>query len=216
MLAMLAYVCVTAYHSTVMSKNNSEFPYRALGLRLRRVREHSQESLAEVSGAVEIELDALTDIEAGKARPSEDILMLLISHFSLKEDEAERMWELAGYEASTDGSQLGQSDTGSQAPQQTIMVMPGDVRIVYTDMLHIAVNDYGVVMNFLQGSGPKNPPLAIARVGMSREHAQSVLEVLQKTLAQSTPKQLPPATSRRKGSDQKPDGKRRRSSEEAK
>lgn len=214
---MLAYDHITAYHSSVMGKNNSEFPYRSLGLRLRRVREQLQESLAEVSGAVEIELDVLTDIEQGKARPSEDILMLLISHFSLKEEEAERMWELAGYDANADGSRQDQPDTPNQTPQQTIMVMPGDVRIVYTDMLHVAVNDYGVVMNFLQGSGPKNPPLAIARVGMSREHALSVLEVLQKTLTQATPKQLPSTTPRRHDdADQKPDSKRRRSSEEAK
>jgi hypothetical protein len=95
------------------------------------------------------------------------------------------------------------------------MVLPGDVRIVYTDMLHVSVNDYGVVMNFLQGSGPKNPPLAIARVGMSREHAKSVLEVLQKTLAQSAPKLISPVR-RRGDSDQKPDSKRRRNSKEAK
>lgn len=196
-----------------MSKNNPEFPYRALGLRLRRVREQSQESLAEVSGAVEIEQDALTAIESGIDRPSEDILMLLISHFSLKEDEAERMWELAGYDLNADGERQDAAAV-SAASQQTIMVMPGDVRIVYTDMLHIAINDYGVVMNFLQGSGPKNPPLAIARVGMSREHAQSVLEVLQKTLAQSVPKQLPPAA-QRDDIDRKSD-KKRRSSEEAK
>lgn len=213
---MLAYDHITAYHSSVMSKNNSEFPFKALGLRLRRVREQSQESLAEVSGAVEIEQDALTEIEQGKLRPSEDILMLLISHFSLKEEEAERMWDLAGYDANADNSQQDQPGLGHQTPQQTIMVMPGDVRIVYTDMLHVAVNDYGVVMNFLQGSGPKNPPLAIARVGMSREHALSVLEVLQKTLTQATPKQLPSATPRRNDADQKPDSKRRRSSEEAK
>ena len=182
-----------------MGKNESEFPFRSLGLRLKRVRERSQESLAEVSGAVEIEMQALEDIEAGRQRPSEDILMLLISHFALKEDEAERMWELAGYEFTPDSPTVDERPAPNSA--QTVMVMPGDVRIVYTDMLHVAVNDYGVVMNFMQGAGPKNPPLAIARVGMSRDHAKSVLEVLQRTLDQSAPKQLPPVSKQSPASD---------------
>ena len=40
-------------------------------------------------------------------------------------------------------------------------------------------------MTFLQGAGPNNQPLAVSRVGMSKEHARSVLEVLKKTLEQS-------------------------------
>ena len=62
-------------------------------------------------------------------------------------------------------------------------------------MVHVMVNNYGVIMNFMQGAGPNNQPLAVARIGMSREHAKSVLEVLQKTLDQADeppaePKQL--------------------------
>jgi hypothetical protein len=47
------------------------------------------------------------------------------------------------------------------------------------------VNNYGVVMNFMQGGGPNMQPLAVARVGMSKEHAKSVLDVLKQTLSQS-------------------------------
>ncbi len=71
------------------------------------------------------------------------------------------------------------------------MVLPADARIVYTDMVHVMVNNYGVIMNFMQTAGPGSQPLAVSRIGMSREHAQSVLEVLQKTLALHNPKKLP-------------------------
>jgi hypothetical protein len=61
-------------------------------------------------------------------------------------------------------------------------------------MIQVMVNNYGVIINFMQGAGPANQPLAVSRVGMSKEHARSVLEVLQKTLDQAenpaTPKQL--------------------------
>lgn len=62
------------------------------------MRERLSESVAEVSGAVEIEEDALERIEQGIERPSEEILMLLMSHFNMQDTEAVQIWELAGYD----------------------------------------------------------------------------------------------------------------------
>lgn len=174
-----------------MNKKDQAYPYKSLGVRLKQMREKLQESLAEVSGAVEIEIDSLTAIEKGVQRPTEDILLLLISHFAVKDDQAGKLWELAGYmpQAALDGSFGG--FLGDDDVKHAVMVMPMDARIVYTDMVHVMVNNYGVVMNFMQGAGPNNQPLAVSRIGMSREHAKSVLEVLQKTLQQSEQKSLP-------------------------
>jgi len=159
-------------------------PYQKLGKVLSDIRRRLKESLDEVSGAVELEADAVSRFERGEERPSEDILSLLINHFDVRDDEADKLWELAGYDKhdheETDGS-------FGTAPQntQTIMMLPFDARIVYTDTAHVMINNYGVIMNFMQGGGPNNQPLAVARVGMSLEHAKSVLDVLQKTIAQA-------------------------------
>lgn len=169
----------------VMSeKANKEYPYKTLGNFLRRMREKKQESLAEVSGAVEIEAQQLTDIERGVQRPSEDILLLLISYFSLPEEEADRVWNMAGYDRS-------RPDTEPSLDAQQVMVMPMDARVVYTDMAHIVANKYGITMNFMQSMGLNGKPLAVARVGMSLEHAQYMLEMLQKALTPAETKLLP-------------------------
>jgi len=166
--------------------NDQTHPYKPLGAVLRRLREKKQQSLAEVSGAVEIDIAALTDIEQGLLRPSEDILHLLISYFSIKEDEASKLWDLAGYLPKNV-----RPDMSSDDAMQPVLVMPMDVRVVYTDMAHVMVNNYGVVMNFMQSAGPSNKPMAVARIGMSREHAESVLTLLQKALQKDQPKLLP-------------------------
>jgi transcriptional regulator with XRE-family HTH domain len=170
-----------------MSQDKQEFPYKPLGNRLRRMRQNLQETIAEVSGAVEIDMQALNAIERGSTRPSEDILLLLISHFAIKEDEALQLWNLAGYDHASLRGEVPVTDE----PKQTVMMTPLDARIAYTDMVHIMVNNYGVVINFMQGAGPSGQPMMISRVGMSREHAKSVLELLQRTLAQSEQKSLP-------------------------
>lgn len=175
-------------------KSSPKYPYRALGSRIKTLREKLRESLAEVSGAVEIDMEALRQIEQGSSRPSEDILMLLISHLKVKDEEAVRLWEMAGYTQSSSGkgSSMQQDDMRGQ---QMLMIMPMDARVVYTDTVQISVNKYGVVMNFMQNNGSNNQPMAISRVGMSREHAQSMLELLKESLYQADqaqrPKRLP-------------------------
>lgn len=164
-----------------MADINREFPYKTLGSRLKNTREKLRESLAEVSGAVEIELDTLTEIEQGKHRPSEDILLLLISHFALKEDEATKLWELAGYEKVDGATSMIADESGDL--KNSVMVMPVDVRIAYTDMAHVVANQHGVVVNFMQTNGPGNQPLVISRLGMSKDHAKSLIELLQRTIA---------------------------------
>lgn len=166
-----------------MADTNQEQPYKTLGARLKGMREHLRESLAEVSGAVEIEVDVLSAFEQGADRPTEDILLLLISHFAVKEDEATKLWELAGYDQSDTGI-TNLANDGDGIIKNSVMVMPMDARIVYTDMAHAMVNNHGVILNFMQTAGPNNQPLVVSRLGMSREHAESLLELLQKTLSQ--------------------------------
>lgn len=170
-------------------QGKTSYPFRPLGLRLKQIREKLRESVVEVSGAVEIDPDFLAAIEQGKQRPSEDILLLLISHFGTKEDEATKLWEMAGYDQNAIPMSNMVNDDRSNTVQ-TVVIMPIDMRISYTDQVHIMINDYGVVMNFMQANGLSNNPLTVARLGMSKEHAKSVLEVLQKTLAESEPKAL--------------------------
>jgi len=75
------------------------------------------------------------------------------------------------------------------------MLLPLDARIVYSDTYQVMINQYGVVMNFLQNSGQNGQPLAVARVGMSLDHAKKVVEILQQTIKTASefpaPKNLP-------------------------
>lgn len=175
-------------------------PFRRLGLRLRHLRERLHQSLAEVSGAVEIEPDLLARFERGERCPSEEVLLLLFSYFNTEEDEAVRLWEMAGYDQQempqSYGSAAGPNHDEAQVGKPIVMVMQQDTRILYTDMVNVNVNNHGVVMNFMQKQGvPDGQPNVVARIGMSREHAESVLNVLQQTLHQSKiqnqPKSLP-------------------------
>jgi transcriptional regulator with XRE-family HTH domain len=153
-------------------------PYQPLGKQLKALRNRINESLAEASGAVEIEVRELANFELGKSRPSEDILLLLISHFGAKDDEAIRMWEMAGY--AMDKVPASRADNIDTSPTQT----GSDNRILFTDIVDIMVNNYGVVMNFMQ-AGASNSTQSVAKVGMSREHAKSVLKILEHTLSQT-------------------------------
>lgn len=158
--------------------DRNQLPYETLGSQLKHLREHHSESLAEVSGAVEIDEKDLNKIEAGQERPSEDILLLLISHFSVQDDKAAELWQLAGYDRAP-------NEEGHDQPPlsrtQTMMVMI-DPRVMYSDSVEVVANNQGVVVNFSQSSGPNNQPLTIARIGMSHDQARTVMGILHQVL----------------------------------
>ena len=119
--------------------------------------------------------------------------MLLISHFGMREDEAASLWQLAGYEPHEHDHDHDRDDDSRSA---RVLVMAVDPRIIYSDGAQVTANQQGVVLNFSQGNGTQSL-LLTARVGMSREQARALLDMLQQALQHSEPKQLPagPATS---------------------
>jgi hypothetical protein len=132
----------------------------------------------EVSGAVEIEEDDLDLIESGNERPSEDILLLLISHFALEDDKAAELWQLAGYDKHVhDDSE----QSGAQSRAQIMMVMI-DPRVMYSDSAEIEANKRGIVLNFSQVGGQHGQPVTVSRIGMSREQANALMGMLHQAL----------------------------------
>lgn len=152
-----------------------EKPFKDFGKRLKEIRERSHKSLLEVSGAVEHDPEYIQMLEEGIERPSEELLVLLVSHFELEESEAISLWKLAGYGPN--------SQEGNNQHKVTSVYLPlPDAKIVYTDMVNVSANKFGVTINFLQGLGSDNQPMAVSRVGMSIEHAESFLRILTETI----------------------------------
>jgi transcriptional regulator with XRE-family HTH domain len=174
-------------------------PYSMLGKHLRYLREQHRESLAEVSGAVEIDEATLARIEAGHERPTEDILVLLINHFNMQDQEAVQLWELAGYDSDNpDKAKLDDILQDALAGHKPVVVVFGvDGRTMYTDSVQIEANEAGIVMNFGQLNS-KQQQQVVARLGMSYEQAETVLHKLQRSLLHAKynrgPKLLPPTT----------------------
>jgi transcriptional regulator with XRE-family HTH domain len=167
-----------------------ENPFANLGSHLRTVREQLKRSLAEVSGAVEIEQHELELIEAGQRRPEEDVMLLLISYFNVQDQEALHLWELAQYDSDlSEHLQLEQSETGAEAAgpasfvnKPMVMVLAMDVRTMYSDGLDVTTNRAGITLQFTQSVAHQTQPVPIARVGMSQQQAELVIQTLQTAL----------------------------------
>lgn len=159
-----------------MDRPQNPDSFRPLGKRLKELRNRANESLAEASGAVEIDVKDLAGFELGRQRPSEEVLLLLISHFGAHDDEAVTLWELAGYD-------MDKVPAAHQSNAETSASV--DSPILFTDVVDVVVNNYGVVMNFMQAERSAGKQRSVARVGMSREHAKSVLHILQTTLSRT-------------------------------
>jgi transcriptional regulator with XRE-family HTH domain len=185
--------------------SRAEKPFADLGKHLKNVREQSKRSLAEVSGALEIDEHALHEIEIGQERPDEEVMLLLISYFNVQDQEALHLWELADYDSDlSDHLQFSgpgdEPETNTQA-KPIIMMLALDVRTLYSDGIEISQNKAGLTMNFTQansqGSG-HSAAVSVARVGLSYNQAEEVLRSLERALLQAkyvpNTKLLPPST----------------------
>lgn len=163
-----------------MSTNDKSDKYVALGTRLKFLREQWQQSLSDVCNSLEIDEKMLKAFEAGRAAPPNEVLDMLINHFLLTEDQAQDLRELA--EDSKDEAESNLPGNLEEIlAKQLVMFMPIDNRVVYTDAMQATVNDSGVILQFMQQTGT-GQSIPISRVGMSRQHAEKVIEVLQNTL----------------------------------
>lgn len=174
-----------------MSEKQAGQPFKKLGEKLKTLRQKMHESVAEVSGAVEIDEPTLLRIEQGNERPAEDILMLLINHFDMQEDEAAALWRLAGYEPPVmeEKERDRVRDNDESSNRSAILVMAVDPRIIYSDGVQVTASPNGVVVSFSQSSGTPNM-LTTAKIGMSREQAYAVIRTLQDAMTRSEPRQL--------------------------
>jgi hypothetical protein len=174
-----------------MSEQNA--PFVTLGRHLKYVREQLRQSVAEVSGAVEIDERTLQHIEAGEEKPAEDILLLLISYYGLQDQQAVQLWELADYDA--DAPDQIKPDIDLASAKGVVMLLAVDTRTMYSDGVDITANKAGVTLNFTQATG-KSQASPVSRVGMSIEQAEEVARQLQLALLRakyaSGTKQLPP------------------------
>ncbi len=157
-----------------------EKPFTSLGNHLKYVREQSRQTLAEVSGAVEIEQTQLERIEDGVERPAEDILLLLISHFGVKDREAVQLWELAEYDSEVP-DELKPDEPLQLNAKNTVMLLAMDMRTMYSDGLDVTVNPSGVTLTFNQAMGGSQMA-PVAKVGMSHQQAELVIKTLQQAM----------------------------------
>ena len=161
------------------SKDKSD-NYVALGARLKFLREQWQQSLKDVCNTLEIDEKMLRAFEAGKILPPTETLDMLISHFLLTEDQAQDLRDLAEDSRDESESPL-PTNVDDMLSKQLVMFMPIDSRVVYTDSMQATVNENGVILQFMQQTG-NGQTVPISKVGMSRQHAEKVIEVLQNTL----------------------------------
>ena len=154
---------------------DSKHPYKLLGSKLRRLRHDAQESLSDVSAAIEVDTQFLLRIEAGLVQPSEDILILLMNHFDVDDKEALYLWQQANYEKA--------SANESTTPQIYLIPML-DNKILYTHQVDVQSNKKDIVINFSQPDIDGSPTTTM-RVGMSNAVAQELHLQLSKAITHS-------------------------------
>lgn len=173
------------------------------GKLIKQIREKSGENITSASKTIGVDRSYLSKIESGNEKTSLPVFNRLISHYSISKEVTLLLASLIGYEGGQgvvmfdnsqrevknkmDEKKVNIKDEFKDQQQGVNVNLSVDrVPILYTDSVFISSNNYGIVMNVAQSVDNKNQQI-VARVGMSRDHAKALAEVLAKHLAMTMP-----------------------------
>lgn len=169
------------------------------GSELKKYRIRMGESITQVSKSIGIDRSYLSKIENEHEIPPARLLNLLFSHYSITKDEALRLTSILNFTGSRIGGlvmfhdffggkeanekmEKRQPKVNPQLPNVQLGLAADKTPILYTDSVFINSNQYGIVFNVAQSIDNQNQQI-VARIGMSRDHAAALAEVLAKHLA---------------------------------
>ena len=168
--------------------------FHDFGGQLKKIRLDANKSIDDVSGAIELSVDRLRQIEGGEVRPEEEVVFLLAGYFKLSPATTQQLLRLAGYSKKLIG-RTGRPDSLSgnvssrrlSDSQQIVVAISelGSDRAIYINETSVNVSRSGVVIEFLQSAAINrdNQAKTIAKIGMSVEHAYQLRDILQHALS---------------------------------
>lgn len=170
--------------------------YQEFGQLLKEYRQRQNETITDVANAVGIDRTHVSKIENGHERPSADVLLTFISHFSLDREEANKLWHEAGHKGLAHvATKGGKENTVMDKKNDNLpTVMQGDpqgvnvnidrtrVPVSYSDSVFVTSNDVGVVLDFAQSVGPTPQQHVVSSIGMSKDQAKRMIRAMQDNL----------------------------------
>lgn len=172
---------------------------RELGKKIKSYRLLQKENITEASKAMGINRTYLSKLENGHIKPSLEVLNVLIKHYSLSPKESSLLSTLAGHGGGglimdnfkrREVPKVEEKTIANPNVSSGVQVNVSDkTPVLYTDSVFVTSSQYGVVFDFAQNMGSTNQQNIVARVGMSREHARVLLNVLQERLQKDERKQ---------------------------
>lgn len=162
------------------------------GKKLKNIRHQKGKNLLEVANAIGIDKTFLSKLENGIRRPSPSVLNSLLNYYKLDVSVFNEFYELSGF-PSISSHNLGVAHdfnaegkgvyknmnqeviSNQKEPQINV---PNNLPILYSDSVWVTASPFGLVFDYGQRVGPTNQVNVVARVGLSKEHAEALLQVL--------------------------------------
>lgn len=160
------------------------------GRKIRAYRVSKDKSLSDVASSLGIDRTYLSKLENGHLQPSKKLLEKIIQYYDLNKSESSELYKAVGYgekginmniegegvtrmEDKIPGSEIAK-DSGAEVN------VPANMPVLYTDSIFITSNPYGTTIDFATRLGTTNKHQVVARIGMSTQHLEKFIEILQK------------------------------------
>ena len=166
--------------------------FTSFGKQIKLYRENNQESLSQAGTVLGIDKTYLSKLENGHIQVSKGLLAKLVDHYSLSKTQAEDLFNNAGY-GSEDVSMISEGEgvkrmenkipSAVKSNENSAEVnVPVSIQVLYSDAIFVSLNRFGAVLDFAQRLGSTNKHNVVSRIGMSYEHLEEFIKVLEEQL----------------------------------
>lgn len=150
--------------------------FSQIGKAIRLYRTRNNDTLSNLAEYLGIDIGNLSKIETGKRKAPEQVLHKIAERYRLNPLEKNDLYISSGYPHYKEVNYLYMEQ--NQNAQQVNVQVPGNLPVLFSDVAGVTSSPFGLVFDFGQRVGSTNQVNVVARVGVSKEHAEALLKVL--------------------------------------
>lgn len=153
----------------------------ALAKQIRQLRLSSDLTLEQLAEKVNVHWTFLSKIEKGTRKPNVKLIKSLAKVFSLDEQEYQTLIHQLSQDLRKGVNYKMEDENAANQNQKVLNLnVPQSLAVLYSDSAVVNSNAHGIVLSFAQILGNTNTHNVVARVGISLQHAKSLLKALSK------------------------------------
>lgn len=152
--------------------------FSRVGKKIREFRMRNNDTLVELAKFLNMDVGNLSKVETGKRGLPPETLNKIADKYKLSPDDRTQLFVASGYSRGGEGVYKNMNQEENRQVKTQNFNVPNNLPVLFSDSIGLTSSKFGLVFDFGQRVGPTDQVNIVARIGLSKEHAEALIQVL--------------------------------------